>query len=405
MNSSSKHESTISTFKQRIQRILEVFIVAFKLGCTSFGGPTAHLGYFHDEYITRRQWLDERSYAELVALCQVLPGPASSQIGIGIGVIRSGLWGGIAAWLGFTLPSMIALIVLAIGFIDPSSSSIGWIQGLKLVAVAIVTHAIIGMGSKLLTDWKRVGIAVIAMASLLTWHQSFMQVALILAAGSIGGFLFKEKKPDVAIRLPIPVRRGTAVSCLILFVCLLVGLPLLRWMTDLNGIAVFESFYRSGALVFGGGHVVLPLLESEVLAEGWVSKESFLAGYGATQAMPGPLFTFATYLGASMGGWPVALYTTIAIFLPAFLLVVGVLPFWERLRTAPMAQGVLSGINAAVVGILAAAWYDPIWVSSMMTIMDVVVACVLFAMLQFWKLPSWVVVLAGAGSGMILYGL
>lgn len=386
----------------KISALMEVLSISAKLGLTSFGGPIAHLGYFHNEYIRRRKWMDERSYADLVALCQFLPGPASSQIGIGIGIVRAGLLGGIVAWLGFTLPSVIALVAFAFLLQSFDIGNAGWIHGLKIVAVAIVAHAVLGMGQKLTPDRNRVTIAVIAAAITLSWQTAYSQILIILAAGVFGLWLYRRKEVEGTPELPIAISRSFAVACLALFFGLLLALPLLRQWGENEWLAMFDSFYRSGSLVFGGGHVVLPLLEREVVPTGWVSQENFLAGYGAAQAVPGPLFTFAGYLGAMAGGISGAVVAVIAIFLPAFLLVVGTLPFWNGLRTSPKIQGALAGINAAVVGILLAALYDPLWTAAILEPMDFALAAILFIMLVFWKLPPWVIVLAGAAGGIVL---
>ncbi|OKP83032.1 chromate transporter [Paenibacillus sp. P32E] len=381
--------------------LLEVLGVSLKLGLTSFGGPIAHLGYFHNEYIRRRKWMDERSYADLVALCQFLPGPASSQVGIGIGVVRAGLLGGIIAWLGFTLPSVIALAAFAFLLQGFDISGAGWIHGLKIVAVAIVAQAVLGMGQKLTPDRGRVTIAVMAAAIALSWHAAYGQILILAAAGVIGLAIYRTK-PAKGPDLPIAIGRPVAVFCLALFFLLLILLPLLRTSVEARGFAIFDSFYRSGSLVFGGGHVVLPLLEREVVPTGWVSREDFLAGYGATQAVPGPLFTFAGYLGAMTSGIWGAVIATAGIFLPAFLLVIGALPFWNGWRNNPKVQGALTGINAAVVGILLAALYDPLWTTAILKPLDFALAAILFVMLFFWKLPPWVIVLAGAAGGMLM---
>ena len=388
--------------KSQFRSLLEVLGVSTKLGLTSFGGPIAHLGYFHDEYVRRRKWMDERSYADLVALCQFLPGPASSQVGIGIGVMRAGLLGGIAAWIGFTLPSIIALVFFAFLLQGFDVGNAGWIHGLKLVAVAIVAHAVLGMAQKLTPDRNRATIAIFAATITLLWQTAATQVLIIIAAGIIGLILYRNSKIPTLSEMRVPIRRSIAVLSLVLFFALLFGLPLLRNITSFHWLAVFDSFYRAGSLVFGGGHVVLPLLEREVVPSGWLNKEAFLAGYGATQAVPGPLFTFAAYLGAIMGGWVGAIVATFGIFLPAFLLVIGTLPFWDSLRRKPNIQGALVGVNAAVVGILVAALYDPIWTSSIMAPIDFALASILFIMLVFWKTPPWVVVLAGAIGGTMI---
>lgn len=376
--------------------------VSTKLGLTSFGGPIAHLGYFHDEYVRRRKWMDEKAYADLVALCQFLPGPASSQVGIGIGILRAGLWGGVMAWLGFTLPSLIVLVLFALLLQGFDIANAGWIHGLKIVAVAIVAQAVLGMGQKLTPDRSRVTIAVCAAALVLLWPTAYTQVLIIAAAGIIGLWLYKKGPDPGSQSLRMPVGKPFAIGCLVLFFGLLAALPLLRQMFDIQWLALFDSFYRSGSLVFGGGHVVLPLLEREVVPTGWVSPEDFLAGYGAAQAVPGPLFTFAGYLGAMSGGITGAIVATVAIFLPAFLLVAGALPFWNGLRNSPRVQGALIGINAAVVGILLAAFYVPIWTTAITAPVDFALALLLFILLVFWKLPPWVVVLAGALAGIII---
>ncbi|WP_455661613.1 chromate efflux transporter [Pradoshia sp.] len=380
--------------------LAEIFAVSTRLGFTSFGGPIAHLGYFHEEYVKRRKWLDEKGYAELVALCQFLPGPASSQVGIGIGLVRGGLLGGITSFIGFTLPSVIALILFALLLDGIDVGEAGWIHGLKLVAVAVVAHAIMGMAEKLTPDLKRKAIALIALIITLVWEMTFAQVAVILLGALAGYTLFKQNREEDDAPFEIPLSRKFAAACLAVFFGLLLLLPVLREITSFEWIAVFDSFYRSGALVFGGGHVVLPLLEQEVVPSGWVSEEAFLAGYGAAQAVPGPLFTFAAYLGAVMNGWAGGLLATAAIFLPAFLLIVGTLPFWASIRQNPAMKGAFMGVNAAVVGILIAAFYQPIWTSTIKDAVDFAAAAVLFSMLAYWKLPPWSVVVAGALFGV-----
>ncbi|WP_051236266.1 chromate transporter [Paenibacillus pinihumi] len=380
---------------------MEVLAVSTKLGFTSFGGPVAHLGYFHNEYIKRRQWMDDRSYADLVALCQFLPGPASSQVGIGIGVMRAGLLGGIAAWIGFTLPSLIALVLFAYLLHGFDIAQAGWIHGLKLVAVAIVAQAVLSMGQKLASGRSRATIAILAMAVALLWPTAWSQIIIMILSAIAGMMLYKANDSELpAIR--VPVRRSTATGSLILFVVLLILLPVLASSGSSHWLSVFDSFYRSGSLVFGGGHVVLPLLEREIVPAGWLSKGEFLAGYGAAQAVPGPLFTFAAYLGALMGGWFGAVVATLSIFLPAFLLVVGALPFWDMLRKRPGIQGALAGVNAAVVGILIAALYSPIWTSTILDGTDFAMAAILFACLAFWKAPPWLVVIIGALGGWLV---
>jgi chromate transporter len=388
--------------KDTVKGWLELLGVSLRLGLTSFGGPIAHLGYFHDEYVRRRKWMDEKSYADLVALCQFLPGPASSQVGIGIGIIRSGIVGGLIAWIGFTLPSVIALVLFALLLQGFDIGGSGWIHGLKIVAVAVVAHAVLGMGQKLAPDRTRASIALLSAVLILAWQTAFTQILIIVAAGWIGYFLYKhssiEKSPDIHVA----IGRRTALCSLGLFFGLLIILPILNEFVALHGLAIFDSFYRAGSLVFGGGHVVLPLLEREVVPVGWITPSDFAAGYGAAQAVPGPLFTFASYLGAMINGWSGAVIATIAIFLPAFLLVVGVLPFWNRLRQIPQIQGALFGINAAVVGILLAALYDPLWTSTILQPLDFALAAVLFGMLVFWKLAPWIIVISGVLGGTLV---
>ncbi|MBD3917875.1 chromate transporter [Paenibacillus sp. PR3] len=385
--------------------IFTIFRVSLKLGFTSFGGPIAHLGYFHSEYINRRRWLDERSYADLVALCQLLPGPASSQVGIGIGTMRAGLLGGIAAWIGFTLPSALALMLFALLLHGLPVDSYGWIHGLKIVAVAIVAQAIHSMGVKLIPDRSRATIAAAAAALTLLWPTSGSQLLTIAGAALIGLFLYRRSEAAEASPLPMPISRRTGMACLLLFVLLLALLPIIRAVTSSHWAALMDSFYRSGALVFGGGHVVLPLLEREVVPTGWISSGDFLAGYGAAQAVPGPLFTFASYLGAIDSGIWGALIATVAIFLPAYLLVVGALPFWHTLLHNSKFRGAVVSINAAVVGILIAAFYDPIWVSSITGAYEFALALILLTMLTYWKLPTWIIILAGALGGMLIQQL
>ncbi|MEY8741191.1 chromate transporter [Bacillales bacterium AN1005] len=388
--------------KGTLASLLEILMVSGRLGLTSFGGPIAHLGYFHNEYVRRRKWMDEKSYAELVALCQFLPGPASSQVGIGIGVMRGGILGGIVSFIGFTLPSVVALIIFALILHKLDVADAGWIHGLKIVAVAVVSHAILGMAKNLTPDLQRKGIALFALVGTLMWQTAFTQVGVIIISAFIGFFLYRQHTANNDAKIQFPISKGFAVICLILFFGLLFLLPILREVTSLKWIAMFDSFYRSGSLVFGGGHVVLPLLEREFVPNGLLSKDEFLAGYGATQAVPGPLFTFAAYLGAVMNGWKGGLLATIAIFLPAFLLILGSLPFWDSLRRNPKIKGALMGVNAAVVGILIAAFYQPIWTSTILAPIDFAFAAILFSMLVYWKLPPWVIVITGAIGGSLI---
>ena len=391
-----------STKKNQIRSLIEIFLVSTRLGLTSFGGPTAHLGYFHEEYVRRRKWMDEKSYADLVALCQFLPGPSSSQVGIGIGIMRAGILGGITSFIGFTFPSVIALIAFALLVTGFDVGNAGWIHGLKIVAVAIVAHAIIGMAKSLTPDLKRKAIAIVALLVTLLWQTAFSQVGVILIAGFIGYLLLKQEKDgEEEERMRFPISKRIGGICLLLFVGLLVALPVLKEATGSYWVAMFDSFYRSGSFVFGGGHVVLPLLEKEFVPTGWLSEEAFLAGYGVTQAVPGPLFTFAAYLGTVMNGWQGGILATFAIFLSAFLLVIGALPFWDQLRNHPKITGAIMGVNAAVIGILIAALYTPIWMSSILEAKDFALAVILFSMLSYWKLPPWIVVVTGAVAGFV----
>lgn len=378
--------------------------MALRLGLTSFGGPIAHLGYFREEYVHRRRWLDEQSYVDVVALCQFLPGPASSQVGIIMGMVRAGLAGGVAAWLGFTLPSAIALTAFAYGVQQFDVSGAGWLQGLKIVAVAVVAQAVWGMGRSLAPDRQRATVAVLAAISALAWQTALGQVAIIAAGGIIGWMFLKvEAQPDSRHTLSAGIPRWLAIGSLVVFFALLSALPLLRQLEPAQWLALTDSFFRSGSLVFGGGHVVLPLLQSEVVPPGWVTPDQFIAGYGAAQAVPGPLFTFSAYLGAVMAPTPSgvsgAALALAAIFFPSFLLVIGALPFWDILRTRTAFQSALRGINAAVVGILLAALYDPVWVSAIHRPADFALAAAALGLLVLWKLPPWLVVVLSAAGG------
>lgn len=384
-----------------------IFLIFLRLGLTSFGGPVAHLGYFREEFVTRRQWLSERSYADLVALCQFLPGPASSQVGMALGLSRSGYGGALAAWAGFTLPSAVVLILFALGIsnhgdvISPEA-----LHGLKVVAVAVVAQAVWGMARNLCTGVLRVTIMAVAACVVLLVPSAWGQVGTIVAAGIAGLLVFKPTQDGAHDPLPITVSHRAGVIWLTLFFALLVGLPLLAQIVPNPVIAMMDAFYRAGALVFGGGHVVLPLLQAAVVPSGWVSNEAFLAGYGAAQAVPGPLFTFAAFLGASMAtapsGWIGGMVCLLAIFVPSFLLVVGALPFWERLRHSLRTRAALAGVNAAVVGILLAALYQPVWISAIHQPQDFGLAVVAFVALMFWKRPPWLVVVGSGAVGWLL---
>lgn len=388
--------------RSTIATLWEILKVSTQLGFTSFGGPIAHLGYFHDTYVKRKQWLNEKSYADLVALCQFLPGPASSQVGMGIGIIRGGLLGGIVSFIGFTLPSVIVLIVFAYLLHNFSIAESGAIQGLKIVAVAVVGHAILNMGKKLTPTLTHKSIALISLAITLLWQTAFSQIIVIFAAGLIGLIIFSKETESDRPLLDVKLSKKLAVICLSLFVGLLIVLPLLRELLKTDWIAMFDSFYRSGALVFGGGHVVLPLLEREFVPTGFLTDQQFLTGYGAAQAVPGPLFTFAAYIGAVKSGWLGGITATVAIFLPAFLLVFGTLPFWEQLRNNTKMRGAFISVNAAVVGILIAAFYQPIWISTITSPVTFAFAAILFSLLVYWKLPAWLIVIFGALGGLFL---
>jgi len=387
--------------------LLEVLRVSTRLGLTSFGGPIAHLGYFHEEYVKRRKWIDEQSYADLVALCQFLPGPASSQVGIAIGIARARLLGGIAAWIGFTLPSALALIAFAFGVgAFASASDAGWLHGLKVVAVAVVAQAVWGMARSLCPDRERATIAVLASIVTLAWPTAIGQLSSIAVAAVVGLMVFPGTASSSISHMRFPIGRKTGMAAWIIFFALLLGLPLLRQIWTSHALEVFDSFFRVGSLVFGGGHVVLPLLQSEVVGPGWVTNEQFVAGYGAAQAVPGPLFTFSAYLGAVMGtapnGLPGALLTLVAIFLPSFLLVAGALPFWDLLRSVPVFQSALKGVNAAVVGLLLTALYKPVWTSAIYSPADFGLGLVAFGLLMFWKCPPWLVVVLTALGGEVI---
>jgi chromate transporter len=389
-----------------LRAVLEVLGVSTRLGLTSFGGPIAHFGYYREEYVVRRRWLDEAQYADLVALCQFLPGPASSQVSIAIGTMRAGLPGGVAAWFGFTLPSALLMIAFAYGAQALGVADAGWLHGLKVVAVAVVAQAVWGMARSLAPDRPRATLAILAAIAVLASRTAVAQIAVIAAAGLLGRLFLPASEIAPARAASVRVGRGVAVAALALFFGLLVGLPIARQVTASHALAVFDSFYRSGSLVFGGGHVVLPLLQAEVVPPGWVSNEEFIAGYGAAQAVPGPLFTFAAYLGAVMreppNGWIGGAWALVAIFVPAFLLVIGSLPFWERLRERAGFQAALRGINAAVVGLLLAALYDPVWTSAIESAADFGLALVAFGLLAFWRMSPWLVVLLTAAGGALL---
>ena len=395
------------TKEQRTGSPLEVLRVFLRLGVTCFGGPIAHIGYFRDEFIVRRRWIDEQAYADLVGLCQFLPGPASSQVGFSLGLMRAGYRGGLAAWTGFTLPSAIALVLFAYGAGELGGPvGIGLLHGLKLVAVAIVAQAVWGMARTLCPDRERASIAVIAALIILFSTSSVSQIAAILLGGIAGIWLCRAGAPETTGHVTVPVSHTVGLVALTAFFVLLAGLPVLRGLVNAQGLSLFDAFYRSGALVFGGGHVVLPLLREAFVTPGWISDDAFLAGYGAAQAVPGPLFTFAAYLGTvvkpSPHGLPGAMLGLIGIFLPGVLILMGTLPFWDSFRKRAGAQAVMRGVNAAVVGLLGAALYNPVWTSSVKTSGDFGIALVGFVLLTVWRAPPLVVVIVSALGGIIV---
>ncbi|MEX3505257.1 chromate efflux transporter [Corynebacterium sp. LK2510] len=394
----------------------EVFSAFLRLGLTSFGGPVAHLGYFRDEFVTRRRWMGEKEYADLVALCQFLPGPASSQVGMAVGLQRAGFMGLVAAWVAFTAPSALALVAFALGVATLGDvSGAGWLISLKAAAVAVVAHAVLGMATKLVTDKWRALIAAAAAGLVLLVPHPAVQVGAI-AFGALGGMALLRSReagrdtaretaaPEDSAHSSRPTSKAVALASLVLFAVLLVALPVLSSATGSTAAHLFDSFFRAGALVFGGGHVVLPLLEQATVPAGIVDHSTFLAGYGAAQAVPGPLFTFASFLGASAQGtswWWGALVATVAIFLPAALLVVGVMPFWDSLRRHLFAAAVLAGANAAVVGILGAALYTPVFTAGITGPATMALSIVAFTALQAWRLPAWAVVIGAALIGFV----
>lgn len=387
--------------------VLEVLLAFFQLGLTSFGGPAAHLGYFREEFVGRRQWLDDKSYSDLVALCQFLPGPASSQVGMALGFGQRGWLGAIAAWIGFTLPSAVALILFALGISEWAAlAQSGAIHGLKIAAVAIVAQAVWGMSKSLCPDKTRAWIAVVATLIAVALPSSLGQILAILIGGVAGLKLVRVDAQPPALPHPHVKGKATGVVLLGVFSALLFLLPPISSLTGSPVLQAFSDFYQAGALVFGGGHVVLPLLQASVVPTGLVSNEAFLAGYGATQTVPGPLFTFAAYLGsimsAPMGGWLGGLTLLFAIFLPGFLLVMAALPYWESLRQRVSVQQAMAGVNAAVVGILAAALYDPVWTSAIQSKADFGLALFAFALLVHAKLSPVLVVLLTAAGGWLL---
>ena len=389
----------------------EVLRVFLRLGMTSFGGPIAHLGYFHEEFVVRREWIDEKSFADLVALCQLLPGPASSQVAFALGLRRAGAWGGAAAWAGFTSPSVALMLSFAAGATALSSRlGLGLLHGLKLVAVAIVAQAVLAMARSLCPDRQRAAIATCAALVVLSGQSSILQVGAIALGGLAGFFFCREMETASAGRDVAGVSHLVGAVSLFAFAMLLLTGPVVTQVWPTPAVAFFEAFYRAGALVFGGGHVVLPLLQSAVVRSGWVSEDTFLAGYGAAQAVPGPLFSFAAFLGyvaSPTRGVVGGLVALVAIYLPGFLILVGALPFWDGFQRKAWAQATIRGVNAAVVGLLAAALYNPVWTNSVRSRADLAVALVCFVLLTAWKAPPLLAVLVGAlcGLGLAAAGL
>lgn len=386
---------------------IEVFLAFLKLGLTSFGGPAAHLGYFRAEFVERRRWLDDRNYSDLVALCQFLPGPASSQVGIALGLGRAGWFGAFCAWVGFTLPSAVALILFALGVSQWAAlAQSGAVHGLKVVAVAIVAQAVWGMAKILCTDRLRAGVAIGSALLVLAVPSAVGQIGAIVAGGIAGRWAVQFAHLPAAEHRDYRISKRTGASLLLLFGILLVMLPVLAASVQSPALSAISSFYKSGALVFGGGHVVLPLLQASVVPVGLVTNDAFLAGYGAAQAVPGPLFTFAAYLGAVMtgalGGWSGGLMLLVAIFVPAFLMVAGALPFWETLRQRNGMQRAMAGVNAAVVGMLAVALYDPVWTSAIHSRADFGLALVAFGLLMYGRQSPVLVVALAAAVGWII---
>ena len=391
--------------QSRLSLVLETFLVFLRLGCTSFGGPAAHIGYFHNEFVQRRRWVGDAAYADIVALCQFLPGPASSQVCLVLGYIRSGLFGGILGWVAFTAPSAALMIGFAYSIHLLNVQTAGWLLGLKVAAVAVVAQAIWTMATRLCPDRSRVSLMVVCAAVIVLFRAPWLQPVMI-ASGALFGLAFLRTKSHTTkggeiVSKNLIMSRRLAATSLALFAAML-ALSLV-WQGGGQLENTFARFYRTGSLVFGGGHVVLPLLQAETVSSGLVSHDVFLAGYGAAQALPGPLFTFAAFLGASMPSayppWLLGLWCLAAILLPSLLLILGTLPFWARLTGNPLAQAALKGANAAVVGLLLAAFYDPVWKTGITSTQSCAIGLVAFALLQFWKTPNWAVVIACAAAG------
>jgi len=388
--------------------LLEILAIFLRLGCTSFGGPVAHLGYFRNEFVSRRRWLSEQAFADLVALCQFLPGPASSQVGFCIGLGRGGIPGGLSAWLGFTAPSAAVMIAFGYGVTLYSDIMAGdLLRGFKILALAVVAQAVWGMARTLCPDLTRRILALIAAVIMLLIPVSWIQIAVIFLGGAAGFMLFRTNNPEPGnTKNPKANRKIRSIFFLIAFSALLVLLPVLAGILGNQAVSVVDSFYRVGALVFGGGHVVLPLIQAEVVPPGWLTEDAFIAGYGAAQAVPGPLFTFSAYLGSAMhtppNGWAGGLLALFSIFLPSMLLVLGVYPFWESLRAKTSVQAALKGTNAVVVGILLAALYNPVWTQAVHSLRDFLIAIAAFCLLQFGRV-SVILVLIGCAAAALIF--
>ncbi|KGX91052.1 ChrA protein [Pontibacillus halophilus JSM 076056 = DSM 19796] len=388
---------------QKLKTLLEILLASTKLGLTSFGGPVAHLAYFKDEYIDRRKWLDDKTYADIIALCQFLPGPASSQVGISIGMLRGGILGGLVSWFGFTVPSILVLVVFAMLYQTLTLDDAIFIHSLKVVAAAVVLHALIGLGKKLTPDLTRKAFALVAATVMLLFPSAWVQILIILTAGLVGLWLFKDKAETKVQPFEISISKKAGITSLSVLILLLVSLPIVTRFVEHPLLTIFDIFFRVGSLVFGGGHVVLPMLEREVVPQGFLSPDEFLAGYGMAQAVPGPLFTFSSYLGTMMEGVIGAIVATVGMFLPSFLLIIAALPFLNTLRQKKSFQGVLMGVNASVVGILLAAFYDPVLKSSILDASDFALGAILFALLNMWKVPAWMIVILGVVGGYVIH--
>jgi len=391
---------------------LQIFWIFLRLGLTSFGGPVAHLAFFRQEFVGRRGWLNDNTFTELVGVCQFLPGPASSQMGMALGLSRAGYAGAFAAWLGFTMPSTLMMIAAALGLSSLGNAlPNGLLLGLKIVVVAVVAQAVWAMGRSICTDAVRAGVMAAAASATLLLQGAAAQWLVILISAAVGLLVIKPKTQSAAVAFFLPVTRSHGLVWFALFAGLLVGLPFVAVALQSGWATLFDVFYRTGALVFGGGHVLLPLLQSQLVPAGWVSNDVFLAGYGLTQALPGPMFSFTAFIGASlsgpvvqsMPGWLVGIFTLFATFLPAFLILMAALPFWAALRGSPRAQAALGGVNAGVLGLLLATLYDPVFVSAVAWPQDMALALLAFVALVFWHLPPWLVVILGAVIGGIWF--